>query len=219
MRAFPIAAPLLLLVALVSAACKKPQVASATNPAPLNPAGTPADAAPHAPVDTAAHFTGKVRRGERYTRSIAPNMIFRLEPDAGNDSGWTIRMIPGTDPKDQSIDCIGAVSEPLHNNRNLYIDAPDSAAQAETPAWKQHEFDFVPDASNCRIAWDLMNSVYYASKLTDEQRAEAGEKLGRIPTEHVALTIVDSRLAPAPDSSDPPIIEWLKFDAALDMPP
>ena len=219
MRASPITTLALALLVVVSGGCKKPQVNSATNPAPLNPAGIPAETASHAPVDTATHFTGEVRRGERYTRSIAPNMIFRLEPDAGNDSGWTIRMIPGTDPKDQSIDCIGAVSEPMHNNRNLYIDAPDSAAQAETPAWRQHEFDFVPDASNCRIAWDLMNSVYYASKLTDERRAEAGEKLGKIPTAHGALTIVESRLAAAPDSSDPPIIEWLKFDAVLDMPP
>src|SRR5262249_16438679 len=145
------------------------------------------------------------------------NMIFLLEPYAGDDPGWTIRLAPAMDPQSRSVDCSGAVSESLHGNKNLSLDPPDSAPQGVTK-WKPREFDFVSDAANCKVAWELMNLVYYPSKLIDEERAEAGEKLGKIPTGHGKLTIVDSRLTPSAGIKDGVEIEWLKFEVELNFP-
>lgn len=173
----------------------------------------PAKSAPP-PPDSAIHVTGEVNRGERFLAPVGSNLFFALEPYAGNDSGWTIRLLPGTDKKSAAVDCIGAVSEPLHGSNNLSIDPPEDLSQ-KAGWWKSREFEFVPDNENCKAAWQLMNLVYYPSKLTDQQRAEAGEKLGNIQTSHGKFTIVDSLLKPSADTSGTGTIEWLKFEVEL----
>jgi hypothetical protein len=215
-RCYPVQALLLCAVAVVPVACRKPQVAASASPVPMSAKG--AAVAPAAPiVNNATRFTGELKRGQKFQKAIAPNMIFALEPYAGNDSGWTIRLVPGADSKSISMDCIGAVSEPLHGDKNLEIEPPDGLSQ-EPVRWKPREFEFVPDSANCKAAWELMNLVYYPSKLTDEQRAEAAEKLGKIPTAHGKFTVVNSLLRPAGNPNDTGSIEWLKFEVELNFP-
>ena len=163
------------------------------------------------------HFSGEVNRGDRFRAPAGSNLIFALEPYAGNDSGWTIRLLPGADAKSMSMDCIGAVSEPLHGDKNVEIEPPDDLSQ-KPAKWRPREFEFVPDAAGCRTAWNLTNLVYYPSKLTDEQRAEAGEKLGKIPTAHGRFTVLQSVLSPATNTNETGSIEWLKFEVELDFP-
>jgi hypothetical protein len=165
-------------------------------------------------VVTPTHFTGELKRGERFQQTISPDMIFALEPYAGNDSGWAIHLMPGSDSKSMSMDCIGAVSEPLHGDKNREIAPPDETSH-ETVKWKPREFEFVPDAANCKVAWDLMNLVYYPSKITDEQRAEAGEKLGKMPTAHGKFTVLSSVLRPGKTANESGSIESLAFEVEL----
>jgi hypothetical protein len=202
--------------AALTVACQKPQVSASASPVPAS--AKTAVVAPAAPIgDMAKRFTGELKRGERFQKLVAPNMLFALEPYAGSDSGWTIRLAPGTDSKSMSMDCIGAISEPLHGDKNLEIEPPDDLSK-EPVTWRPREFEFVPDSANCQTAWELMNLVYYASKLTDEQRADAGEKLGKIPTAHGKFTVMDSLLRPAGNPNDSGSIEWIKFEVELHFP-
>jgi hypothetical protein len=214
-RAFPVQVPLILLLSFLPIACKKPQVTASASPMPVSKKSAPT---PPEPLkgDT-IHFTGEVNRGDRFRAPAGSNLIFALEPYAGSDSGWTIRLLPGADAKSMSMDCIGAVSEPLHGDKNVEIELPDDLSQ-KPAKWKPREFEFVPDPASCKTAWDLMKLVYYPSKLSDEQRAEAGEKLGKIPTAHGKFTVLQSVLRPAPNANETGSIEWLKFEVELNFP-
>src|SRR5229473_3333448 len=145
-----------------------------TQPAVQSSVGAAARAVPGAATAASsagdARFTREVRRGETFEKSFAPNMIFRLEPDAGDDSGWSIRIAPGSDAAAAAIDCIGAVAEPLHGNKNLVIEPLADGSPKNPGHWGAHEFDFVPDAANCKAAWELMNVVNYPSKVSDKER-------------------------------------------------
>ena len=215
MRSCPTLTLLVVLLAASPFGCKRPQVAASASPVPS--LKNSALMAPEAPKANTVRLSGEVKRGQRFTQAAGNNLIFALEPYAGNDSGWTIRLMPGSDTKSISMDCIGAVSEPLHGDKNLEIEPPDDLSQ-EPVKWKPREFEFVADSANCKAAWELMNVVYYPSKLTDEQRAEAGEKLGKIPTTHGKFTVVNSLLRPAGNPNDTGSIEWLKFEVELNFP-
>ena len=216
MRGFLVQVPVVLLLSFLPIACKKPQVTASASPMPVSKKSAPT--APEPLKADTIHFTGEVKRGERFRGRVGSNMLFALEPYAGNDSGWTIRLMPGTDAKSISMDCIGAVSEPLHGDKNVEIEPPDDLSQ-EPAKWKPREFEFVPDPASCKTAWDLMRLVYYPSKLNDEQRAEAGEKLGKIPTAHGKFTVLQSVLRPSPNSNETSTIEWLRFEIELNFPP
>lgn len=202
-------------MAMPWAACNKSRSAVVASQLPR--AVKPVSAKPATSLsDSSVRLTGEVNRGDRFKAPVGSNMFFALEPYTGNDSGWTIRLQPGSDRKSASIDCIGAVSEPLHGSNNVSIEPPNLSQTAVK--WKPREFEFVPDAANCKVAWELMNLVYYPSKLSDEQRAEAGEKLGKIPTGHGRFAVIDSVLRPAKDANDTNAIEWLKFEIELSVP-
>lgn len=216
MRCRPTLTLLPVLIATLPFGCKKPQIAASVSPVPALAKSAGIDPAASI-VETPTHFVREIRRGEEFQQSIGTKMVFRLEPYAGNDSGWTIRMTPGTDKKALSMDCIGAVSEPLHGDSNLSLEPPEGMSDKPVN-WKPREFEFVPDSENCKIAWDLMNLVYYPSKLSDQQRAEAGEKLGKIPTAHGKFTVLASQLRPAANANGASSIEWLKFEVELSLP-
>ena len=156
-----------------------------------------------------SHFTGEVRRGEEFTQLIGPGMEFRLEPYAGNDSGWSMRLAPGTDADARTMDCIGAVEEPLHGNTRLEIEPPENAKTPDA-GWKRREFQFVASAPDCRQAWRLANEANYPSKLSDKQRDEASIKLGQIKRNHGRFTVLGARLGTAAGKQG--TLEWLKFE-------
>lgn len=161
-------------------------------------------------------FEGDVRRGQRFEKNIAPGMVFRLEPYAGNDSGWSIRLVPSSEPSPATIDCIGAVSEPMHGSSEVELEAPDGTS-AEPELKRPREFIFVPTPSDCKVAWDLMNLVNYGSKLSDKERAEADRKLAQIPTSHGRFAVVDSRFGEPTSTNAHGPIEWLKFQVDLSV--
>ena len=141
-------------------------------------------------------------------------MMFRLEPYAGNDSGWSIRIAPVSETGGPAIDCIGAVETPLHGDTKIEIEPPDNRASRD-PAWRQREFEYAATASDCGAAWGLMNTSNYNSKLSEKEREDASAKLGQIPTRRGKFTILDARFGPATSQSERGSIEWLKFEVDL----
>ncbi|HEY2459534.1 MAG TPA: hypothetical protein VGI16_01945 [Candidatus Acidoferrum sp.] len=169
-------------------------------------------------IDPTAHFTGEVARGERFEKKLDSDLVFRLEPEAGNDSGWTIRLAP--EPNPESIDCIGAVSEPLHGSNALSIQAEDVNIINTKPYWSppSRDFYFVADLANCKNAWDLANLAHYPSKSSDREREEAEEKLGRIATGHGVMEIEDTKVTVAKDGAKASSVESIKFSVTLTNP-
>ncbi|HLZ12140.1 MAG TPA: hypothetical protein VKP58_06085 [Candidatus Acidoferrum sp.] len=155
-----------------------------------------------------------MKRGEEFKQLIGPDLEFRLAPYAGNDSGWSIRLAPGTDANARTIDCIGAVQEPLHGDTRLEIEPPENG-NALDAEWKTREFEFVTNPADCKQAWNLANAANYPSRLSDKQREEANRKLGQITTRHGRFTVLEARVGTAAGSGKPGTLEWLKFEVDL----
>jgi hypothetical protein len=207
-------------LALLCTACKKTQSPAQQKALDVVPAAPATATEPAAPatgtqlVLTSTHFTGEIRRGQQFEKSFAMNMIFRLEPYAGNDSGWSIRIVPGADVASAAMDCIGAIEEPAHGNTKLAIDPPGDVA-GQTPFWKQREFSFIGNAADCKTAWELMNDANYGTKLSDQEREEASTKLSKIPTQHGAFRVIDAAFGPRTPANEQGTIEELKFEVEL----
>lgn len=197
---------------LLCSACKKTQGPAQQNALHGVPAAS-ATATP--PALTSTHFSGEIRRGQSFEKSFAVSMIFRLEPYAGDDSGWSIRIVPGADAASDAIDCIGAIEEPAHGDTKLAIDPPDNVA-GQASSWKQREFSFIGNAADCRTAWQLMNEANYGTNLSDKEREEASTKLGKIPTQRGTFRIVDAVFGLRTSANEQGTIEQLKFDVELD---
>jgi hypothetical protein len=201
-------------VFLFLAACSKKPAPATLAAASVVPAAANKPAAPSASVQENFRFTAEVAAHEEFQKTFAPKMTFRLEPYAGNDSGWSIRIAPIGDSGAPVIDCIGAVETPLHGDTKIEIEPPESGA-AKSSAWRQREFEFVPTASDCQSAWELMNNANYNSKLSEKEREQADAKLGQIPTRQGKFTVLDAHFAPATSQDSRGAIEWLKF--AVDL--
>jgi hypothetical protein len=197
-------------LALMCTACNKTQSAP-QSPVQQN-VGSVVPTAFAQPGFASARFSGEVRRGQKFEKSFAANMIFRLEPYAGSDSGWSIRIVPGADAASEAMDCIGAIEEPTHGDTKLVIEPPGDSG-GETASWKKRDFLFIGNAADCKTAWQLMNEANYGTKLSDKEREEASTKLGKIPTQHGAFRIVEVRLGPREAANEHGSIELLKFEA------
>jgi len=199
---------------LLCVGCNKSQ----PSPAPARTSNVPpaqvASAAVASPTEPPMHFTAEVVRNEEFQRTFAPNMMFRLEPYAGNDSGWTLRIDPNGASGGPAIDCIGAVETPLHGDTKVEIEPPRNG-KTQDPSWKRREFNYVAGASECKTAWTLMNDANPNSKLSDKEREEAGAKLEQLPMRRGVFTVLDARFGPATPQNEYGTIEWLKFDVNL----
>jgi hypothetical protein len=203
-----------LTVALLFTACSKretPVTSAAAQVAPAAPAAIPSATSS---VQEALHFTAEVVAHEGFQKTFAPKMMFRLEPYAGTDSGWSIRIAPISDSGGPAIDCIGAVETPLHGDTKLEIEPPENGASKDS-AWRRREFKYVSNASDCKAAWDLMNDANYATRLSTKERENASTKLGQISTRPGTFTILEARLGPATPQNARGTLELLKFEVDL----
>lgn len=157
---------LLLLFLLPHLGCKRSQSSSGQTEAPAASAGSFSAGV----TSRKSHFAGEIARGKQFEIVVAPDMFFRLEPFAGNDSGWNIRIVPGSDANANSVDCIGTISEPQHGRASMSIEPPEDSTVAQSVSWKEREFEFVSNAMDCRAEWDLLNIARYPSKVSDRER-------------------------------------------------
>jgi hypothetical protein len=200
-------------LALLVTSCSKKQSPTASPSASATPVLAAVPATASAAQET-PHFTAEIVAHEEFQKTFAPRMMFRLEPYAGTDSGWTIRIAPISESGGPAIDCIGAVETPLHGDTKKEIEPPQNGASKD-PAWRQREFDYAASEPDCRAAWNWLNNANYTSNLTDKQREEASAKLAEIPTRHGKITILDARFGPATPQNERGTIELLRFDVDL----
>jgi len=208
---------LVLLGALVLTACGKKETPA--KPFTATPVPAPATATVVVPVVPSPTpeippFTAEIVAHREFQKIFAPKLMFRLEPYAGTDSGWTIRIAPVFETGGPAIDCIGATATTLHGDTTLEIEPPENAALKDA-AWRQREFEYVANEADCKRAWDLMNDANYGSKLTEAERDQARTKLGQIPTGHGKFTILDARFGPATPQNTRGTLQWLKFQVEL----
>ena len=204
----------ILALPIIVAACSKRQKPVSVTPARVVSEAPTASAPAVGSLQNGPRFTGEVRQGQQFEKAFAPNMVFRLEPYAGNDSGWSIRIAPGTDSAASSMDCIGAIQVPLHGDTTLEIEPPEDGASKD-PSWKQRAFDFVATAEDCKVAWGLMNDANYNHTLSEKEREQAGARQEKLPLHHGKFTILDARYGPANATNGHGTLEWLKFEVDL----
>lgn len=203
-----------LLLSLISVACSKTQTSTSPNALRVVPTAPVVSATPAVSVQGGPHFTGEVKLGQRFETTFATDMIFSLVPYAGNDSGWSIRITPGSGSAASAIDCIGAVETPLHGDTKVEIEPPENGALQDA-GWRLREFEFVASAPQCKLAWNLMNDANYGNNLSAKERERANTKLGQIGTRQARFSILDARSGPATAVNQHGTLEWLKFEVDL----
>lgn len=191
---------------------------AASKPTQVPPAAVQALADAATNAAPAVHFTGEVKQGETFVKAVAPHLVFRLNPNAEGDSGWRIEILPDSKPLPQDFDCSGSVTPPAHGPNDLFLDKPDGMSSARVLQWNAHQFDFVANPAECKLAWDLFNEEEYPSNLTDKQREADEERFGKILTGSGTLKILDSRLGTASANDEYGPILWLKFEVTLEFP-
>src|SRR5579859_3441142 len=204
----------ILFLALLLAACSRKETPAKPLTATPVSALTPAVAPAAPPTQEIPRFTAEIVAHQEFQKIFAPKLMFRLEPYAGTDSGWTIRIAPVFEFGGPAIDCIGAVEVPLHGDTTLEIEPPENGAPRD-PAWRQREFEYVETETDCKAAWNLMNDANYGSKLSEAEREHANARLSQIPTGHGKFTILDARVGPATPQNTHGSLEWLKFEVEL----
>lgn len=214
-------------VLCLCAGCRRTQGSSAesapkpaTAPASASPASPPASSTTSLALDSAAHlrFTGKVNRGERFQKKLGVGLVFRLNPAAQSDSGRRIEILSDTVPLPEDFDCSGSVTPPAHGPNDLFLDKPDGWSPEKKPEWNVHQFNFVANPAECKIAWDLFNEEEYPSNKSDKEKEADEEKFGKILTGTGTLTIVDSRFGPPTASDEYGAVQWLTFEVDLRFP-
>jgi hypothetical protein len=191
-------------------------------PVPLTatPAPLPTAPPPHRVSAPVTHFAGEVSRGQRYEEAIAPGLVFRLEPFAGEDSAWEIEIAPDTEPSPAAVDCIGAIAVPTHGDLGLSIEPPGDGTAPAAALAKPRAFDFVSDAPNCKRAWNINNQLNYGYRLTEQEREKLDRELNAnpFPLGHGELKVLDSRVSASSEKGKPVAIEWIKFEVDLRFP-
>lgn len=191
---------------------------AASKPAPV-PTATTQTVGPATTIAApAVHFTGEVKQGETFLKPVASQLVFRLNPYAEGDSGWRIEILPDTKPLPQDFDCSGSVTPPAHGPNDLFLDKPDGWSAAKVPEWNAHQFNFVANPAECKLAWDLFNEEEYPSNLSDKQKAAGEERFAKILTGSGTLKILDSRLGTASANDEHGPILWLRFEVTLEFP-
>lgn len=201
-----------------SAAQSHPAVPVSAAPAsPVSPAAPSAQpkAVSSPDVGSSFYFSGEVSRGERLQKEVPGNLVFRLNPYAEGDSGWRIEILPDTVPLPEDFDCSGSVTPPAHGPSGLFLDRPDGMTAEKKAQWNPHEFNFVANPGECKLAWDFFNEEEYPSNLSDEQKKADEQKFAKILTGTGTLTIVDSRLGPPSAGEEYGPILWIRFDVTL----
>jgi hypothetical protein len=204
----------ILCIAVVLVACNKKDASAGSASVNVSPAVAAIPAPRSSPAPENLRFTAEVVAHEEFQKTFAPKLIFRLEPYAGADSGWSIRIAPMSESGGPAIDCIGAVEAPLHGDTKIEIEPADNDSR-KSPAWRQRNFEYVATASECRSAWELMNNANYNAKLSEAEREQASVKLGQVPRRRGKFAILDARFGPATSQNAHGTIEWLKFEVDL----
>jgi hypothetical protein len=145
-------------------------------------------------------------------------MLFRLNPNAEGDSGWRIEIIPETVPPAEDFDCSGSVTPPAHGPNDLFLDHPDGMTAQKAVQWNPHEFSFVANSAECKLAWDLSLLEIYPSNLTDKEKEVEEAKWTKIPVGNGTFRVLESRLGPPSTNDEFGAIEWLRFEVELHFP-
>lgn len=164
-------------------------------------------------------FTGEVSRGNLFSRQIAEDLIFRLNPQPDQGSGWFIEIVPKVPPpKGEFAEFTWVATPPYHFFNLRYLDTSygTTAAQAVSRDVPR-DFNFVQTLDDYRIAGDIVNMVIYPNHATDEEMARVRKDAARVMTGSGALHILDSRITPGKNDKDMGSIDWIRFRVELKL--
>lgn len=164
-------------------------------------------------------FTGEVLRGNLFTRQIAENLVFRLNPQPAQGSGWFIEIVPKVPPpKGEYAEFTWVATPPYHFFNQRYLDTSygTTAAQAVSRD-APRDFNFVQTLDDYRIARNVVNMVIYPNHATDEEMARVRKDAARVMTGSGTLYILDSRITPGKNDKDMGSIDWIRFRVELKL--
>ena len=134
---------------------------------------------------------GEVKGGESFVRPIGNGLSVMLEALA---SGWIVRVLPATGPRDQH-DYAELATPPYRSVSPLLISTDFSFRAQDAIAWNPRHFHFASDRASF-LALQRWYGIYQRSGNDLPTQHSAELKLAQLAAEtpDAALTILDARL-------------------------
>lgn len=179
----------------------------------------PAPAALLSAKNPRIEFTGEVSRGNLFTRQIAENLVFRLNPQPAQGSGWFIEIVPKVPPpKGEYAEFIWVATPPYHFFNQRYLDTSYGTTAAQAVAKDApRDFNFVQTLDDYRIAANAVNMVIYPNHATEQEMDRVRKDASRVMTGSGTLYILDSRVTPGKNDKDMGSIDWIRFRVELKL--
>lgn len=174
------------------------------------------EAAAHSTREEVIRFSGEVRRGERFTRTLDNGLRFALEPYAGgSDGGWQIAMYAA----DTTQDLVGIATPPYHGVNPRIIEAwhfrnaqNTGPNQGDVNAPQDERgFSFLTSPDQYTPYREALDRLLVPSSSTDPDPPSRPDGM---PSGSGVLTIVERKLGGL-GAGRTPYFEWMRFDVEL----
>jgi hypothetical protein len=164
-------------------------------------------------------ISGDVAAGNSFVRDIGGGLVFRLVPTPeGFGRGWDIEIVPKESPAGGYAEYSGIVTPPYHFYNERYLNPSYGITAKEAVGISPRVFQFVETPEDSQAAYEVVNSVVYATDWEQHQDsiAAAAKKISLGTGE---LKIVKSRITNGKNNEDLGSIDWVQFEVALRFHP
>jgi hypothetical protein len=176
------------------------------------------DSAP-APDTSEVKFSGEILVGQTFEREVGHDMLFRLQPLAGDmGGGWVIEIVPKEQPADGPIEFAAIATPPYHFYNQRYLAGAYGYSAHEAVAITPRTFYFVQSVADERAANEVVNAGLYPATVSDQEKDRIAIESTRLQLGRGQLRIVRSRVSNG-KAGESDSIAWLKFDVVLNFSP
>jgi hypothetical protein len=163
-------------------------------------------------------FTGEVKAGQDFRKSIGHGLIFLLKAD---DDGWIIEVHPENPGGASCRNYSTVIAAPLHGYTANDLNVSYGISAAEALKQSPRDVAFVLDADACKQEDRRLNKLLYPSSYPPAEIEEAQARFGTSPTGKAVLRILQSKVSPSGglvEGKDPGKIDWIKFEVQITFP-
>ena len=167
-------------------------------------------------------FAGEATEGLTFRKDIGHGLDFVLMPNSGDETGWTIEVVPQVKPSNPECeDFLWVATPPYRFENSRYLDTAYGIPAQDAVHRSPREFSFVLTCADYMIEQERVDRVLWPYNYSKQEADDALAKLGSSPLGTGRLWIEDSKITPGHNSGtakDLGVIHWIKFKVEIKFP-
>lgn len=166
------------------------------------------------------HFTGEVSLGKAFEYDIGRGLVFRLVPPPNaSDAGWTIEIVPKTEPEDGPVEFSAIATPPYHVYNDRIIATLYGRSASEVVQLKDRTFFFIHSLDDEHRAEEVVNAAFYPTDLSDQERVRIAAEQHDVRVSKGELRILKSHTGRSKTLNDLGAINWIRFEVGIEFSP